>query len=556
MDVIGLAFVLPTLYLINDPELAIKNQYLELIYINSPFFGNPIHFATFIILLLPCIFILKNILGIMIIHFQNKFVSTLAVEIITTQYKKYLNKDYLYFKENNSNFILRNIATIPNDFTQGVVLPTITFTTELLVAIFIVLAISFYNFMVFALLMIVLVPLVGLFYISIRKKVSDYGKKINDIRATTFKTVFEAIFGIEDVKLSNKGKYFIKRSIAPLSFYYNLYVKLTVLKNAPTRVLETAAIMSIAIIYLLFSFVDTSSASMLSTLIVFATAAYRLMPSLNRMMSSLIDIKNKSYVFDFLKKYEESNKVQIEEKTIQFNNEIKLSNINFGYDETPILNKLNITVKKGDKIGIIGESGSGKSTLLKIILGFLNPSSGVFEVDGTEKNNSTKISWNMKLGYVKQDFYLLDGSLSENIAFGEDKKSVDKERLSQVIELSQLKSLVDKLESGVDTNIGEFGGNLSGGQRQRIAIARALYKNAEILLFDEATSALDNETENEIIETINNLKDKDYTIIMIAHRISSLKFCDKILEIKNGKISNQFTYEELYNEQKNISSRT
>ena len=184
----------------------------------------------------------------------------------------------------------------------------------------------------------------------------------------------------------------------------------------------------------------------------------------------------------------------------------------------------------------MGESGGGKSTFLKILSGLLSPNSGRLLVDKKVINKENVKQLRNIIGFVKQDFYLLDSSLAENIAFGNNLTEIDYEKLHRIVKISQLTSVVEKLKFGVKTNIGEFGNNLSGGQRQRIAIARALYNDAEILIFDEATSALDDDTESDIIDTINQLSN-NLTIVMVAHRKSSLKFCDKIYEINNGTIN-------------------
>ena len=375
------------------------------------------------------------------------------------------------------------------------------------------------------------------FYKLIKSKISKIGNEINEVRSKTFKTIFEAIYGIEEVKLKAKEEYFIKRSSGPLSYLHSIYTTLNTLKNIPNKIIETIAVLAIALLYFIFNYYNKGDlSSLISTLIIFATAAYRLMPGINRMLVAIIDIKNKSYVFKTLLTDFENNDYTKESKNLIFNNKIQFENIKFSYEEEAnIIDNFSLIINKGDKIGIIGESGSGKSTFLKILTGLIYPDAGTFFVDNQKVSKINIASFRKKIGYVKQDFYLLDTTLAENIAFGESLKEIDLTKLNKVIKLSMLSDLVKGLGRGVNTNIGEFGANLSGGQKQRIAIARALYKEAEILIFDEATSALDDETETEVIETINSLSD-NLTIIMVAHRKTSLRYCDKIYEIKKGQI--------------------
>lgn len=546
IDVIGLAFILPVLYVINDSSVIYSNYYLNFLY-NQFHFVSPDGFSLFLIILMFIVFLGKNFISALIIYFQYKYSNNIAIELISSQYKKYLHKDYLYFKQNNSNYILRDIATIPSEFAQGVLIPIINFSTELIVTLSITIAIGIYNPIVFLLLSIILFPSFILFYNSIKNKVDRYGIEISEIRSSTFKSIFEAIFGIEEVKLANKENYFIKRSLNPLKYYFGLNVKLNFFKVLPAKVIEIVSILGIVLIFM-YGFFLGEKKNTFSLLMIFATAAYRMMPSLNRMVSSLIDIKNKSYVFDILSENSIPHKDDVENlQEVIFNKSIHINNISFKFPdkENYVLEKINILISKGDKIGLIGESGSGKSTLIKIILGFLKPETGSILIDDNLINAAKSIKWRDKIGYVQQDFYLLDCSLAENIAFGEKLSEINFEKLKNCIELAKLDSLVETLVDKEYTKVGEFGSNLSGGQRQRIAIARSLYKEVEILIFDEATSALDNKTEQEIIETINNLTDKNYTIIMITHRLSSLRFCDDIYEIKEGCIINKLKYDSI-----------
>ena len=188
-----------------------------------------------------------------------------------------------------------------------------------------------------------------------------------------------------------------------------------------------------------------------------------------------------------------------------------------------------------ETIGLIGPSGVGKSTLVDIILGLLSPKSGSIEVDGRDIQLDLA-SWRRSIGYVQQSFYLLDDSLKRNIALGVVDSEIDDQQVEKAISEAQLKSFVSSLPLGVDTVVGERGVKMSGGQRQRIAVARALYKNPEVLIFDEATSSLDNQTEDELVKAIDSLKGSK-TILIIAHRLSSLKICSKVFELgKNGII--------------------
>ena len=537
VEVFGLALILPILYLINEPNKIIDNPTIFEIYKGLPFITTTNQFLTFLVLLLPLFFILKNIFSVCIAYLQNSFVNNTTVSLICSQYSKTLKKDYYYFNNTNSNFIIRDIATIPSEFASGVLIPTINFTSELIVTLFIISGLAVYNFYVFLIIITSIFPVTFIFYKLIKSKISRMGNEINEVRSKTFKTIFEAIYGIEEVKLKAKEEYFIKRSLGPLSYLHSIYTTLNTLKSIPNKIIETIAVLAIVLLYFIFNYhYEGDLSSLISTLIIFATAAYRLMPGINRMLVALIDIKNKSYVFKTLLIEEENNYYTKEIKNLTFNNNIEFENIKFRYEEEAnIIDNFSLIINKGDKIGIIGESGSGKSTFLKILTGLIYPDTGTFFVDKQKISKINIALFRKKIGYVKQDFYLLDTTLAENIAFGESLKEIDLTKLNKVIKLSLLSDLVKSLDSGVNTNIGEFGANLSGGQKQRIAIARALYKEAEILIFDEATSALDDETETEVIETINNLSD-NLTIIMVAHRKTSLRYCDKIYEIKKGQI--------------------
>ena len=228
----------------------------------------------------------------------------------------------------------------------------------------------------------------------------------------------------------------------------------------------------------------------------------------------------------------------IEDLAMNFKKDIVLDNVSFSYEDTskPALYDINLKIKQGQSVGIIGSSGAGKSTLVDIILGLLSPTTGKLIIDDTEINKTNISSWQKNIGYVSQSIYLLDDTYKKNIGFGLSNKKINDSELKNAIKLSKLKELIETLPNGVDSLIGESGVRISGGQRQRIGIARALYKNPDLLVLDEATSALDNETEKDVMDSINNLQG-NMTIIIIAHRLTTVKDCDIIVELDKGSIA-------------------
>jgi ABC-type multidrug transport system fused ATPase/permease subunit len=280
----------------------------------------------------------------------------------------------------------------------------------------------------------------------------------------------------------------------------------------------------------------------------FAAAAYRLMPSMSRLLNSFMYINNNQKAISNLDAYADllrDENINAGNVPVSFNHSIAFKHLSFSFPNTDkqIFKDLDFEVKKGEKIGFIGSSGSGKTTLMNLLLRFYKEDGGAILVDGEPLRSEHIRNWRRHIGYVKQDIFLLDGTIRENITLGENE--VDEKLLARVIEQSSLTKLIKSLPDGVNSLIGEKGSNLSGGQRQRIGIARSLYRNAELLIFDEATSALDSVTENEVTESIDALSESNKTILIIAHRITTLRNCDRIYELKNGTIGGVHSYKEL-----------
>ncbi|MBO2032544.1 ATP-binding cassette domain-containing protein, partial [Siccationidurans ginsengisoli] len=316
----------------------------------------------------------------------------------------------------------------------------------------------------------------------------------------------------------------------------------------PTKMIEMVAIIGVLTIFLYAIFFPSASTNLIALVGLFAAAAYRLMPSMNRILTALVQLKQFQYTIESLESYREAKYNESphpQQLPLSFNKSIAFDNLCFSFpgEQKPTLRNVNIAIRKGEKIGFIGSSGSGKTTLMNILLRFYSEQQGAILIDGQPLTPQHLQAWHSIIGYVKQDTFLMEASIQDNITLGDSE--VDIKRMHYAIEQASLQSFVTSLPEGLNTFIGERGSKLSGGQRQRIGIARALYKQTEILVLDEATSALDNETEREVNEAINKLSHTDMTILIIAHRITTLRECDRIYELSHGEVIAEHQYEDL-----------
>ena len=302
------------------------------------------------------------------------------------------------------------------------------------------------------------------------------------------------------------------------------------------------------LIYALFFAKDQEYFMTLMT--VFALMIYRLMPTYNRILHGALQINNYSYLFDIVKSgsgFTHVDNAEVTSEKLSFKRDLIIKSIAYKYPDSTdnALTEVSISISKGEKIGIIGQSGSGKTTLVNIILRLIDQDRGQIIIDDRVLEESDREKWLNTIGYVQQGVFIQEMSIAQNVAFGEHENSIDYKRVKESLELSNLWDFVCKQEEGSNSVIQERGKNLSGGQKQRLAIARALYRDADLIIFDEATSALDNESEKEINQSIELLSKIGKTVVIIAHRYSSLQTCDRIYELKSGKIDREMSYDEL-----------
>ncbi len=465
---------------------------------------------------------------------QTKLLADLRVSLSDKLYRTYLNKPYTFHLNNNSSKLIRNIDEI--SLVVYVIKSLILLITE--VAVF--LGIS--TFVIFyepkgSLAVILFLGFFGyLFFRKVQTKAKGWGKTRQTHAGLRFKYLREGFGLIKDIKILQRSNEVIKIFTTNNKILNLCEIKQTFINSLPRLWLEWLVVLGFILLILLMIFMGKELLYIVPLLGLFAAAAFRIMPSLTRIMNSVQGIMyNRPAIDSIYKEFEQESTSSVNNKKsskkFSLTKDIDLKNIDFKYSESGplILRNINLRIKSGTTIGLVGESGIGKTTLINIILGLINPTKGSLHVDGINISENIK-NWQSQIGYVPQDIYLSDDTIRKNIAFGLPEEKIDNIAVSKAITNAKLESLVNNLSNGSNTKIGEFGDRISGGQRQRIAIARALYTNPKVLILDECTNSLDLNTEKEIINEVNSLKGKK-TIIMIAHRLSTLENCDHIYKI-------------------------
>ncbi len=548
LDVFGLASIIPIISAATNPGYVHSNEVLSTLYAYSGASDETV-FLLYLITALLLLFVLKSLYGIFVNYLQCRLASNIAIALSDEQYEKFFSMPYYEFQKLKTMDIERDIVTNPGSYVQWIVFSLITLLSEGMIVLLIVTGIAFYDLNLFIFIAITVVPATIFVSRMIRKYNARTGREIDSNWPLALSAIGQALNGYIDIKLAQIADYYKQQFLVyQRKLQWNV-VKHLFMNMIPFRTNEVIALLGIVIIFV-YALLLTGGNHQIITLIgLFAAASYRMMPSVNRIINSLNYINTNKVVaenlynnLEFLKRHRKESPDQV---PVAFEKDIVLRDIVFTYPdgEDPVLDRISMHVQKGEKIGFVGSSGSGKTTLMNILLRFYNEQEGQMLVDGVPLTSDHVASWHRKIGYVKQDIFLLDGTIRENIALGE--KSPDPARLQEAIRQASLSEFVRSLPEGVETLIGEKGSRLSGGQKQRIGIARALYRNAQVFIFDEATSALDMKTEAEVTEAIDRLSSSQKTIFIIAHRITTLRGCNRIYELKDGRIAGTHSYDTL-----------
>jgi len=536
-ELMGIGVMLPAFTLLLNPA---SHQDSVLLHKVTKFLGNPsqLQLVVFGMLSIVFIYLIKGVFLFYTSWKQSNFISQLSYGIGSKLFHGYINQPYNFFLKRNSSELLRNIQMEVHQF-QSIILAIVIFLSEIsviasvLIFLIIIQPIGAISIGIFLSIFILI------FHYFSKNRLLEWGEKRQIYDGKIALNLMQSFGAIKDIKILGRQHYFLEDFDLNNNARSKINSKQLTLQNIPRLYLEFIAIVGLAGLVLLLIYFGNSVDVVLPIIGVFAAAAFRLIPSANRIMGSIQNIRYAIPVVSLL--YEELNNftnIIIEKKSKEniIFREISINNLYFIYQgkEHNALNNINLSIKRGETIGFIGPSGSGKSTLIDILLGLLTPSSGSINIDN--KNIETNLlGWQSQIGYVPQSIYLIDDTLRNNIALGIPAHLIDEQSINNAIKSAHLSEYISSLSDGLDTKVGERGVRLSGGQRQRIGIARSLYHNPSILVLDEATSSLDNETESEIMKSINAMHGTR-TIIIVAHRLSTVSQCDKIFKMKSGSI--------------------
>lgn len=540
LDLIGIGVFVPLMIILFSPAELTQDGTLKTL------FGclrgcSKTEILMYASIILPVVFIGKNSIIMANVALQQRFAFLKMWSLQEQLFKLYLYAPYSFHLRRNTSHLMRNLQIIET-IILGVVSPAIIIVSELMVLAVLSAFVFWFNPKFFIFIALTMGGFTLIFYMLIKRRMHILGLRKMENKEKAILHINQGLGSIKEAIISGRESYFLhefsakQKNVALISFEEHVYIRTS------NIYIETAMIVTVSAMIIIALTIGLQAELILTSLSIFAIVAVRMMPSANRISTQVSMLRNSApALHEILADIKYGTRIiravtSPNAPEIKFNSEICLNAITFRYDETTvnILENINLKINKNSMVGFAGASGTGKTTLIDIILGLLEPSSGAITVDGIDIKRNI-CGWQRKIGYIPQHIYLCDDSIRKNIAFGIPEEKIDDNRLAEVITIAQLDSLIKQLPDGVNTIVGEHGVRFSGGERQRIGIARALYHKPEVLVMDEATASLDNLTESAFTEAINTISGK-ITILVIAHRLTTLQHCDAIHFMQNGTI--------------------
>ncbi|BEI38350.1 ABC transporter ATP-binding protein [Polynucleobacter sp. HIN8] len=549
-EVFSIGILIPFLSALTNPKKILDNHSLESIFsVTGIAAAHELIFALMIVFIISVV--VAGILRLLLLWGNSKISFYIGAELSTEIYRRCLYQPYTHQINQNSSEVVTAILSKVDAVIFGVISPILVLISSIIVLITILIALLLISPWISLTIFGVVGGLYLLISLMMRKQLMLNSRKAAGESNKLAKMLQESFGGIRDILLGNtqevycasfKNAAFNLRKSQGSSFFIG---------QSPRLILEMLGMVVIAIVAYMITSLEAGLLGAVPILGAMALAAQRLLPTFQQIYSSWVSLRsNNSHLKDILKlmSLKAPNQLSLNDLDIKmsFDEFIKLDNVSYSYrcDSKIILNEINLKIYRGEKIGIIGLTGGGKSTLLDLIMGLLEPTSGSIYIDNIQLNSKNCSRWQRRITHVPQGIFLSDSSVAQNIAFGVPSNEIDYRLVKAAADMAQISSEIESWKEGYRTVIGERGIRLSGGQRQRIGIARAFYKKADVIILDEATSALDLKTEEMVIHALEKTSDK-FTIFMVAHRLSTLKNCDRVIEISDGHIKRIGTYQEM-----------
>lgn len=539
--------VFPFLSVLADPSMIERQPLLAWAYETGGFASD---YAFLIALGVAALIVIAvaNLLLFLNLYATTRYATMRTYSLSRRLLAHYLAQPYDYFLDRHSGDMSTNILTEAQQVVSQFLQPLAGLISATLIILAVMAMLVAINPLVAISTVASFAAIYAAVLITTKRLVRHMGKRRAEVNKQRFRIAGEALSGIKDIKLLGREPNYLDRYSGPAEEMARLQTKFSIFASAPQFAMQIFAFGGIILLCLLLLNPDelqqrSALGDLLPLLGVLAFAGQRLMPQLQAVYGAITQMTYGASavdrVSDDLRSGAHAKLDRRQSAPLRLRRDLTLDGVSYVYPnaDQPSLREVSLRIGAGERIGIVGASGAGKTTLADVVLGLLAPNTGTLRADGTPIAGDMLRAWQNSVGYVPQDIFLVDASLSENIALGFAPGAIDDAKVERAARIAQLHEFItQELPEGYDTLIGERGVRLSGGQRQRIGIARALYHDADLIVFDEATSALDNMTEREVMSAIEALPG-DKTVLMIAHRLTTVKVCDRIVVMEKGTVA-------------------
>ncbi|MCC5887216.1 MAG: ABC transporter ATP-binding protein [Gammaproteobacteria bacterium] len=555
MEMVGIASIMPFISVAVNPGLIESNAYLASVY---AYFGFTSH-NQFLLALGIVVFVAlvsTQLVAALTEWFLHRFNQMCDYRLSMRLLKHYFSRPYSWFLNQHSADLGRTVVAEVQHMVAHAVLPATRLISRLAVVVFLIALIIIADPWVALAAMAVLGSMYSIIYFGVRRRLQRIGAATWETNKERFQISQEALAGIKEVKVSGLERAYLERYRIPAERHARYHANQRIISMLPKYVLEIITFGGIlAIVIAFLTLREGGLEGVLPVIALFALAGYRLMPALQIIYHDLAKLRFGAKSLERIHaELVESRgeltaclpRISAKHELIALSQRLELVDVSFTYPAAHerALQDINVSIPAGSSVAFVGTTGAGKTTAVDIILGLLEPDSGALVVDGVVITKVNRRAWQRSIGYVPQAIYLIDDTLAANIAFGQPPEGIDMEAVERAARIAELHDFICTLPDGYSTKVGERGVRLSGGQRQRIGIARALYHDPNVVILDEATSALDNVTEQAVMSAVENLGQQK-TIIMIAHRLSTVRKCDTIFLLEHGQLVDAGTYDEL-----------